>query len=169
MRSLALLTIISLLIVAKGGAQNYHRQISYEYLEILTFSLEFSYSNSGTYQPNAVFSLYGNALIALEERYKKNHAIISAEYYKLKDLEMINLYNRDILNTYRNARLQTIYQAGSTWDLSKSADASRLLEFCCEIYSYPSIKRELTLLKNCQNEIDRLKRVNPDGYPLTTR
>ena len=170
MKNIFILLLVTLTIINKGKAQYSTSYISYEYTEILALSIEISYSySSGTYQPYSPSGFYGNALALLQARYDKNHAIISKEYYKLKELELINKYNQSTLTNYRNQRLNWVYQAGSTWNVGNETNTAKIINYCCEIYSYPSIKKEIYLLQRCQNEITRLKREDPNNYPLSKR
>jgi hypothetical protein len=143
--------------------------ISYSYLEVIQYSIKFSYSSSGSYSHYAPYFSYQNALATLQARYDYYHSVISNEYYKLKDLTLINKTNQATLQSYKNQRLNWVYNAGSTWDLGNSTNSTNIINYCCEIYSYPSIKNELSLLKAINSEINRLKRDYPGEYHKTER
>jgi len=82
--------------------------ISFEYTQILVYSVEINYSSStGTYQPwTPDLNFYGNAMAQMQARYDRNHSSLSKEYFKLKDLKLINTTNQSILNNYRSTRLK---------------------------------------------------------------
>ena len=142
--------------------------ISYNYREVVEYSVKFTYSSSGSYSYHTPYSTQ-NALATLQARYDYYHGIISAEYYKLKDLKLINEANQLTLQGYKNQRLNEIYEAGSNWDLGNSTNSMNLINYCCEIYSYTAIKSELTLLKSCKQELDRIKYKDPDNYIYSSR
>lgn len=146
-------------------AQSY---ISIEYLEIVEYSVEFYYSNN-TYHYSTPASSYGNVLSTMQGRFDYYHAIISEEYGKLQNLTMVNETNQATLQEFRNQRLQFIYNAGSTWDLSKTSNANQIINYCCEIYTYPGVAAELKLLRNMSYEIGRLKYANPNTYYTSDR
>ena len=143
---------------------NYQSRISYTQLEIISFSLQFKYSTNGSYEfENSSFS-YQGALQTLQARYDYYHALVSTEYFKLKDLYLVNRQNQNLLQQYKNERLTWIYNAGRTWDLGIPENAINILNYCTEIYGYSSIKSELQMLKVISQEINRLKREYPDDY-----
>ncbi len=145
--------------------------ISFEYTQILVYSVEINYSSStGTYQPwTPDLNFYGNAMAQMQARYDRNHSSLSKEYFKLKDLKLINTTNQSILNNYRSTRLGWIYNAISTWDVGNDANYANIRNYCCEIYSYQSIKNEITLLQSCQAELNRIKYKDPDNYIYSKR
>lgn len=139
------------------------------YTEILIYSVSFSYSSGGSYSYSRPSFSYANVLSTLQARYDHNLATISKEYYKLKDLELINKSNQVTLQQYKNQRLDWIYKVAPTYDLGDESNSNKVLEYCCEIYSYPSIKKEITLLQKCNTELERIKYADPNGYPLSKR
>ena len=62
-----------------------------------------------------------------------------------------------------------IYNAIRSWDLGNETNTSNIRNYCCEIYSYSSIKNEITLLQSCQKELDRIKYKDPDNYLYSKR
>ena len=149
----------------------YSQFISYEYTQILIYSVEINYSYSnGSYQPwSPDLNFYGNALAQMQARYDRNHSILSKEYFKLKDLKLINSTNQSTLNNYRAERLGWIYNAAKSWDLGNETNTATIRNYCCAIYSYSSIKNEITLLQNCQTELNRIKYKDPDNYLYSKR
>jgi hypothetical protein len=105
----------------------------------------------------------------MQGRFDYYHEIVSVEYGKLKDFKLINEYNQASLQAYKDQRLYEIYNAGSTWDLSITANAQKLISYCTEIYSDPFIKSEILLLQSCKTEIDRIKYKDPDNYIYSKR
>jgi hypothetical protein len=163
------LIVLSYLIISTSVT--YAQFISYEYTQILLYSVEINYSSSnGSYQPwSPDWNFYGNALAQMQARYDRNHSSLSKEYFKLKDLKLINTINQSTLNNYRAARLGWIYNATSTWDVGNDANYANIRNYCCEIYSYSSIKSEITLLQSCQTELNRIKYKDPDNYLYSKR
>jgi hypothetical protein len=154
----------------KAFSQTYNSSyISYNYLEVIEYSIKFSYSSSGSYSHYSPYYSTGNTLATLQARYDYYHSVISIEYYKLKDLNLINKKNKETLLSFQNNRLSWIYKACSTWDLSNSTNSNYIINYCCEIYSYPSIKNEISLLSSINSEINRLKRDYPGEYHKTER
>ncbi|MEY3498677.1 MAG: hypothetical protein RL308_346 [Bacteroidota bacterium] len=149
----------------------YSQFISYEYTQTLIYSLEITYSSSnGSYQPwSPDLNFYGNALAEMQARYDRNHSILSKEYFKLKDLKLINSTNLSTLNNYRAARLTWIYNSISSWDLGNESNTANIRNYCCEIYSNSSIRNEITLLQSCQNELNRIKSKDPDNFLYSKR
>ncbi len=145
--------------------------ISNEYTQILIYSVEINYSSSnGSYQPwSPDWNFYGNALAQMQARYDRNHSILSKEYFKLKDLKLINATNQSTLINYRAARLGRIYNAIKSWDLGNETNTANIRNYCCKIYSYTSIKNEITLLQSCQTELNRIKYKDPDNYLYSKR
>ena len=167
----SILTSFVFLWIIASKNLSYSQFISYEYTQILSYSLEITYSYStGSYQPYSPdMNFYGNALAQMQARYDRNHAILSKEYYKLKDLNLINVNNKTTLNNYRANRLNWIYNAISTWDLGNESNTSNIRNYCCEIYSYTGVKNELNLLQSCQIELNRIKYKDPDNFLYSKR
>lgn len=163
------LVVISYLILSTNTI--YAQSLSYEYTQILLYSFEIKYSSSnGSYIPwSPDWNIYGDALRQMQARYDRNHSILSKEYYKLKDLKLINTINQSALNNYKTARLNNIYKYISTWDVSNDANFAKIRNYICEIYSYQSIKSEINLLQSCQTELIRIKFKDPDNYIYSTR
>jgi hypothetical protein len=161
--------IIFLFFLISSVNLTYSQFISFEYTQILIYSVEINYTNS-SYQPwSPDYNFYGNAMAQMQARYDRNHSILSKEYFKLKDLKLINSSNQATLENYRANRLSWIYNAISTWDLGNETNTSKIRNYCCEIYSYTSIKNEITLLQSCQSELNRIKYKDPDNYLYSKR
>lgn len=143
--------------------------ISYEYTEVIQVSIEYSYSTSDYYSCYSPVGFYDYALSTLQARYDYYHAILSEEYHKLNDLKLINTQNQITIQKFRNERLSYIYNAITTWDLSNTTNSSNILNHCTEVYSYPTIKSEIKLLRECYYEIVRLKYEFPNSYHTTAR
>jgi len=150
---------------------SHSQYISYEYTQILIYSIEINYSNSnGSYQPwSPDYNFYGNAMAQMQARYDRNHSILSKEYFKLKDLKLINSSNQSTLSNYRTTRLGWIYNSIKSWDLGNESNTANIRNYCCEIYSYSSIKNEISLLQSCQTELNRIKNKDPDNYLYSKR
>ena len=163
--------IIVLFFLIFSISNAYSQYISYEYTQILIYSIEINYSSSnGSYQPwSPDLNFYGNAMAQMQARYDRNHSILSKEYFKLKDLKLINSVNQSTLNNYRAARLGWIYNAIKSWDLGNETNTANIRNYCCEIYSYSAIKNEISLLQSCQIELNRIKYKDPDNYLYSRR
>jgi hypothetical protein len=69
--------------------------ISSEYTNILAFSIQISYSSNNTlYTPYYPDISYVDAMAIMQARYDRNFAMISTEYTKLMNLELINIHNK---------------------------------------------------------------------------
>jgi len=148
---------------------SFSQYISYEYTQILIYSVKINYTNN-TYKPfSPDMDFYGNALAQMQARYDRNRAMLSNEYFKLKDLKLINTANQAILDNYKAQRLVKIHNAIKYNDLGNDYNTNQIKNYCCEIYSYPSIKNEITLLQSCQNELNRIKNNNPDNFIYSVR
>ncbi len=163
--------LIFLIYISTSTYLSYSQYISYEYTQILIYSIEINYSNSnGSYQPfSPDYNFYGNVMAQMQARYDRNHSILSKEYYKLKDLKLINSSNQATLEKYKSARLGWIYNAIKSWDLGNETNTANIRNYCCEIYTYTSIKNEITLLQSCQTELNRIKYKDPDNYLYSRR
>lgn len=143
--------------------------ISYEYVEVVEYSYKFSYGTSGSYSTYAPSVNYAQAMATLQARYDYYHAIISSEYYKLKDFKLVNKTNSETLAEYKKQRLDWVYNSASTVDLSNPTVSNQIINYCCEIYSYTAIKNEIQLLKAINREIKRLQTEKPGEYHKTER
>lgn len=165
-----IITLFSLfLFINRAQTQTYANPISYAYVEIVKYSYKFTYTSTGTYSPYVPQITYQDALRTMQARYDYNHARVSTEYFKFKDLQLINVHNKKTLADYKTQRLDWVYNAGSTWDLGETENAEKILAYCCEIYTYASIKQELSLLQAVYREVLRLKTKDPDNFYKSDR
>ena len=77
---------------------------------------------------------YGNALAQMQARYDRNHAMLSNEYFKLKDLKLINTTNQAILDSYKAERLVKIYNAIKYNDLGNESNTNQIKNYCCDFF-----------------------------------
>jgi hypothetical protein len=163
------LLLISLFSINKGKAQYSASYISYEYTEILAYSIEITYSSaSGYYQPYSPYMSYGNALATMQARYDKNHAIISKEWGKLLSLELINITNKSTLKQYQET-ISAQVKMNCKGDLGNQAYADGWIEYITQIFRIQTIKDEILLLQSCQRELNRIKYKDPDNYIYSKR
>ena len=163
------LILFTFFVVSTG--LSFSQFISFEYTQILIYSVEINYSSSsGSYEPwSPNLGFYSNAMAQLQARYDRNFNSLSKEYLKLKDLKLINNSNQSTLNNYRDERLYYIKNSISRWDLTIDSKYLEGREYICKIYSYPSIKNEILLLQSCQKELNRIKYKDPDNFLYSTR
>jgi hypothetical protein len=143
--------------------------ISSSYISIIEYSIKISYSSNGYVHAKPHGNFYQNVQSTLQARYDYNHQWCSNEYWRVKDLKLINYSNISILNTYKNQRLSWVYNAIRSWNLGVDNNAYTIINYCSEIFSYPYIKDEIKLLKAINMEIIFLKRDFPREYHLTKR
>ena len=163
------LILFTFFVVSTG--LSFSQFISFEYTQILIYSVEINYSSSsGSYEPwSPNLGFYSNAMAQLQARYDRNFNSLSKEYSKLKDLKLINYSNQSTLNNYRDERLYYIKNSISRWDLTIDSKYLQGRKYICEIYSYPSIKNEILLLQSCQKELNRIKYKDPDNFLYSKR
>lgn len=128
------------------------------------------YFNSGNYipyTPNDVVQY--SAYATMQARYDRGHSIVSAEYWKLKNLELINKQNIAYLNNYKNSRIKWVDTNIKSADLGKQEVLNVFIKNLCEIYDRPEIKNEISLLKSCHDELNRIKRNDPDNFIYSKR
>ena len=163
------LILFTFFVVSSG--LSFSQFISFEYTEILIYSIEIKYSSSsGSYQPfSPDLDFYGNAMAQMQARHDRNFKSLSNEYFKLKDLKLINYSNNSTLNNYRAERLNWVKRAIESSDVGNESNTSKIRNYCSAIYSYPSIKNEILLLQSCQKELNRIKYKDPDNFLYSKR
>jgi hypothetical protein len=163
------LLLVTLFLINKGKAQYSTSYISYEYTEIMAYSIEITYSSSsGFYQPYSPYVSLGNALATMQARYDKNHAIISKEWGKLLSLDLINLNNKATLKQHQET-ISAEVKMNCKGDLGNQAYADGWIEYVTQTFRIQSIKDEILLLQSCQNELTRIKYKDPDNYLYSKR
>lgn len=168
-QKLFILLFVAISFINKGKAQYSASYISYEYTEILAYSIEISYSSSnGFYQPYSPYVSYGNALATMQARYDKNHAIISKEWGKLLSLDLINITNKATLKQHQET-ISAEIKMNCKGDLGNQAYADGWINYVTQTFRIPSIKDEILLLQSCQSELNRIKYKDPDNYLYSTR
>ncbi len=143
--------------------------LSYNSIEIVNYSVKFSFSSSGTYSYYAPYISSQYVLANLQSRYDYYHSIVSEEYHKLNGLTLINRENQETLQAYKEKRLNWIVANIKKIDFTNVNYSNKTINYLCEIYSYPSIKSELSLLKAINLEIKRLAYKYPGEYHKTER
>ncbi len=161
--------MVTFFLIYKVKAQYSTSYISYEYTEIMAFSIEITYSSSsGFYQPYSPYISYGNALATMTERYEENHAIISKEWGKLMSLDLINLTNKSTLKQHQET-ISAAVKNNCKGDLGNQAYADEWIEYVTQTFKIQSIKYEILLLQSCQSELNRIKYKDPDNYIYSKR
>jgi hypothetical protein len=143
--------------------------ISSSYISIIKYTIKISYSSKGYVHAKPQGNFYQNVQSTLQARYDYNHQWCSNEYWRVKDLNLINSNNISTLNNYKNERLTWVYNAIKTWNLGVDQNAYTIINYCSEIFTYSNIKAEIKLLKAINMEINYLKRTYPSQYHLTKR
>ena len=143
--------------------------ISSSYISIIEYSLKISYSSNGYVHAKPRGNFYQNVQSTLQARYDYNHQWCSNEYWRVKDLNLINTKNISTLNNYKNTRLTWVYNAIKSWNLGVNQNANTIINYCSEIFTYSYIKDEIKLLKAINLEIFNLKEDNPGEYHRTKR
>lgn len=143
--------------------------LSYEYTEILSYSIKITYSTSGSYKPTTIYDFYGNALSTLQARYDQNRKVIEEEYGRVWYLELINKSNKATLNKYKSTIKAEIDAKAGYADFSKSSVTDSWVNFISQPFRISSIKDEIKLLQSCQKELNRIKYQDPDNYIYSKR
>lgn len=160
---------IYLLAGVKGYTQVTVSYLSYEYIEILSYSITITYTESGSYKPTSMYDFYGNALSTLQARYDHNREVVSQEYGKLWNLELINESNKATLNYYKQAIKEELDANSGSADFSKSSVTEEYISFISQPFRVQSISDEIKLLQSCQIELNRIKYKDPDNYIYSKR
>jgi hypothetical protein len=143
--------------------------ISYQSISIVQNSVSYYYSGD-TYSYTAPSSVsLGDALASAQARFDYYHKMISNEYFKLKDLQLINKTNQASLSSFKVDALPWVKKMGSTTNVGDSKWANEILKYCCQLYTWPSIKQEIELLNAINLELNRLKREFPGTFHTTDR
>ena len=148
-------------------AQTY--SISYSEISVMYLSVSISYSGSSYSSP--YFST-AYALNTLQQRYDYYHGMISNEWGRLENFELLNASNKATLNnhkiTIRNYFAQNNQFTHVDW-AQNGQFAIEVVNYISGIYNYSSIKSEISLLKAINTEYNRLKRTDPDNFHKSTR
>jgi hypothetical protein len=163
MRNFALLILILLSTECLSQSVSY---LSYKYTEILSISIKYNYYGN-SYQSYEPYVSTGNIMATLQARYDRNSKIISQEWGKLLNLELINVYNKQTLDLHKkeiNAGMKNCRD-----DLSKQYIADQWIEYVTQTFRVPSIKNEIKLLQSCYKELNRIKQNDPDNYIYSKR
>lgn len=161
------LLFLSLFILfsTRGYSQYPTSHLTYEYIQILSYSINVTYSETGNYKPN---SAYGVAH-TLQARFDQNFEIVEQEYSKLWSLELINNSNKATLNKYKSTIKVEIDTKAGHADFSNSSVTDSWVNFISQPFRISSIKDEIKLLQNCQSELIRIKYNDPDNYIYSKR
>ncbi|MDR3713050.1 MAG: hypothetical protein P4L51_09570 [Puia sp.] len=158
-------------LISGAKAQSYLDQTQ---LKIVINITSYYYSNEAyqAYNPYPGYSMlnvWNGMLSALQERYDYAHNILSTEYRKLQELELVNAYNSELLTSTRNqinAYSESYY---SKVDFSNYNNFSSWLKYFTSIYAVPSVRQEIALLSAINKEMYRLKYKDPDHFYKSER
>lgn len=169
--SIAILMLLTLAFSSGAKAQSYMTQ---NQVNIIFNITTYSYSNNtymayNPYPGKSMVDVWGGMMRAMQARYDYAHNILSTEYRKLKNLELINIYNVEGLNVNRNAIIAYSEPNYSKVDFTIYANFSSWLTYITSIYQHPSIKQEITLLKAVNTELNRIKNNDPDNFYKSDR
>jgi hypothetical protein len=148
-------------------AQTY--SISYSEISVINLSLSISYSGSSYSSPYFSTSY---ALNTLQQRYDYYHNMVSNEWGRLENFELLNASNKITLNnhkiTIRNYFAQNNNFSYVDW-AQNGQFAVDVVNYISSIYNNSYIKSEINLLKAINSEYYRLKRTDPDNFYKSTR
>lgn len=162
------LLILAFVLTATGSnCQTY--SISYTEINVLNISVQINYSGSNYSSP--YFSTY-SALNTLQQRYDYYHGIISNEWGRLNNFELLNSYNRQLLNNHK-IEVQNYFYSNNQFthvDWARNGQfAVQIVNYIGSIYNVKSIKSEISLLKAIRYEYYRLKNEYPSTFHKSTR
>ena len=141
-----LITLIFTLVTFNG-----YGQISVEYLNIVTSSANYTYVGI-QYQPDYnwatpnTWNTIQNGLSALTAMYERGFGICNREYTKLRDLQLINVYNKKTLLAHQKEIDAWADVNFSKYDLSKQENVNSIVNYFTGIYKIPTIRDEIRLL-----------------------
>jgi hypothetical protein len=141
-----LITLIFTLVTFNG-----YGQISVEYLNIVTSSANYTYVGI-QYQPDYnwatpnTWNTIQNGLSALTAMYERGFGICNREYTKLRDLQLINVYNKNALLAHQKEIDAWADVNFSKYDLSKQENVNSIVNYFTGIYKIPTIRDEIRLL-----------------------
>lgn len=163
--------ILSLFIIysVQANSQYSTSYLSYEYTEILSYSIKITYSTSGSYKPPTIYDFYGNALDVMQKRYDANRKAVSIAYGNVLNLELINKSNKAKLSKFKTEIKYEIDNNISSWDFGRRNNAEYAIEYISFPFRDESIKNEIRLLQSCQTELNRIKYKDPDNYIYSKR
>lgn len=161
-----------LFLFSKSHGQTY--SISYSQIEVVSYSIKYSYSNNGSYDYQAGNYYSSEEMLAtLEARYNYNRKLVTNEWGKLKQCVLINQYNKQGLYAHQTAvdkYFEENNAALSTVDWAQNGKlAMELVTYISSIYNNKGIKAELQILHNINAEYYRIKNKNPDDFYKSDR
>ena len=143
--------------------------ISYYEISVMYLSVSISYSGSSYSSP--YFST-AKVLNTLQKRYDYYHGMVSNEWGRLENFELLNASNKVTLNnhkiTIRNYFDQNNKFTHVDW-AQNGQFAVELVNRISAIYNNSNIKNEISLLQSCQTELSRIKNKDPDNYLYSKR
>ena len=152
--------------------QTSSQSISGDYLVVLQYISNFSYSSTGVYifsNPSNQYGFVEDGMAAMQSRYDYNHAKCSKEYSKLRNLKLINESNKQSLDTYRSTVIPNVERYVKTFDLTQEGNTNKILNYTCKIYEYKPIMDEINLLGAVDKELRRLYSKDPDTFYRSDR
>lgn len=171
MKTLILFLSLNFLALNLFG-QTSSQSISGDYLVVLQYISNFSYSSTGVYiysNPSNQYGFVEDGMVAMQGNYDYNHAKCSKEYWKLKKLQLVNESNKAQLDSYRNVVLPKVEQSIRTVDLTLSSNTGKMLNYICKIYEHKPIMDEINLLGAIDKELRRLYLKDPDTFHKSAR
>jgi hypothetical protein len=153
--------------IYRVNAQSY--SISYSEISVMSLSVRISYSGSSYSSP---YFNTASALNTLQQRYDYYHKMISNEWGRLEDFDLLNANNKVTLNNHKIAVRDFFAQNSglSRIDWAQNgAYAVEITNWIGSIYNNKSIKSEISLLKAINSEYRRLKNNDPDNFHKSSR
>lgn len=122
---------------------------------------------SDYYQP---FYSPGNILAARQAKFDYNYNLVNSAYSKVYYQELINQENTIELNNWKNKVNSFVSRKLNSVDWSvQTKYAIEVREYFFNIYKRENIKKEIILLQNIDNELNRIKREYPGTFHKTDR
>ncbi len=163
-RLLKLLICLCFFQFTRGQSVSY---LSYQYIEIISYSIKITYSGNA-YYPSEPYGSSGNIMGQLQARYDRNTKMISDEWGKVEYMELINKSNKKYLEEYKQMLRVGMKSSGNV-DFGYQPNADQYIEYITQIYKVPSIRAEIKLLQRCNSEFNRIKYADPNNYPNSKR
>lgn len=148
MKKLSLITFLVITLNQPLFSQYYPAWISsyYSYIEI---SVEYTRST------NYPSFNYSDALATKQSQYDAAIAEVNSVYGQMNKLQLLNKYNRENLNTYRDKYFKWIEQEAGKMDLSISKNKQWVINnFKKPVTDNKSIRNEIKILNRIAKEVD---------------
>ena len=124
-------------------------------------------NHTPTFTPD--FNMIADVLSRMQARYDYNHEILTTEYRKLLNLQLVNSWNQSFLVEQRKKVTAWLEKNYTQIDISEPANFENVLTIITVLFKMDSIAEELKLLNKINKEIERLKLADPDNFYKSAR